>query len=200
MTDKNLPNSELQNDQEHAVKSEDIGQKTHKDHIRDEEKARQVGWSTEGLSYLQNQESKQRVYVVHPYERDNKDYLAGRSPQARLDEALSLTEAINVDLLGGETVPMRRIKPNTYVGAGKVDELHSLAKDRDIDLFIFDCTLSPIQQRNLEKYLDRKVIDRTALILEIFGDRASTKEGEFTSGACSPDLSKKPSCTLLDPP
>lgn len=137
------------------------------------------GWSTEGLGYLQKKIAKQRVYVVHPFHKDNLDNGLARSPEARLEEALGLAIAIDIDLVGGETVPLRVIRPATYLGVGKLDELKVFAGAEEIDLIIFDCELSPIQQRNLERALEVKVIDRTALILEIFGDRASTKEGEL---------------------
>lgn len=137
------------------------------------------GWSTEGLGYLQKKIAKQRVYVVHPFLKDNADNGLARSPDARLEEALGLAIAIDIDLVGGETVPLRAIRPATYLGVGKLDELKGFAAAEEIDLIIFDCELSPIQQRNLERALEVKVIDRTALILEIFGDRASTKEGEL---------------------
>lgn len=137
------------------------------------------GWSTEGLGYLQKKVAKQRVYVVHPFLKDNSDNGLARSPEARLEEAKGLAVAIDIDLVGGEATPLRGIRPATYLGVGKLDELKAFAAAQEIDLIIFDCELSPIQQRNLERGLEVKVIDRTALILEIFGDRASTKEGEL---------------------
>lgn len=139
----------------------------------------QGGWSTDRLAYLQKKSVKQRVYVVHPFVKDTRDDVGVRSPEARLDEALGLAAAIDIDLVGGETVPLRGIKPSTYLGAGKTDELANYVKIEEIEIVVFDCELSPIQQRNLERALKAKVIDRTALILEIFGDRASTKEGEL---------------------
>ena len=138
------------------------------------------GWSTEGLGYLQDQEAKQRVYVIHPFVRDRADTShLKRSPEARLDEAMGLAMAIDIDLVGGEIVPLRERRPATLIGVGKIGELKAFAEEKEIDLFIFDCELSPGQQRNLEREIKTKVIDRTALILEIFGARASTKEGEL---------------------
>lgn len=137
------------------------------------------GWSTDGLAYLQKQVARQRVYVVHPYLKTNTPDILVRSPEARLNEALGLAAAIDIDLIGGEATGLRTIKPATYLGSGKLAELKSFAKSNRIDLIVFDCELSPIQQRNLERDLKLKVIDRTALILEIFGDRANTKEGEL---------------------
>jgi GTP-binding protein HflX len=138
------------------------------------------GWSTEGLGYLQDQEAKQRVYVVHPFVRDRADTShLKRSPEARLEEAKGLALAIDIELVGGEIVPLRERRPATLIGTGKIDELKEFVAEHEIDLLIFDCELSPGQQRNLERETKTKVIDRTALILEIFGARASTKEGEL---------------------
>jgi GTP-binding protein HflX len=137
------------------------------------------GWSTDGLGYLQKKVTKQRVFVLYPYLKSQLDAAFARSPDARLDEAIGLAAAIDVELLGGAAVPLRTIKPSTYIGQGKIDELVYEIKSQEIDLIVFDCELSPIQQRNLEKDLKCKIIDRTALILEIFGARASTKEGEL---------------------
>lgn len=137
----------------------------------------QPGWSSEGLAYLKRSEALPRLYVVRPYEQGRS--IEGRSPEARLAEAVGLAQAISAELVGSDLAPLKKIRPASYIGPGKMDELHEFAESADIDVFIFDCALSPIQQRNLEKGLKRKVIDRTALILEIFGDRASTKEGEL---------------------
>lgn len=137
------------------------------------------GWSTEGLGYLKKKVERQRVFVFHPYVREEVSSHVRRSPEARLSEAMGLAVAIEIDLIGGEAVPLRAIRPATYMGQGKLDEIKEQVKVDEIDLLIFDCELSPIQQRNLERALKVKVIDRTALILEIFGDRASTKEGEL---------------------
>jgi GTP-binding protein HflX len=73
--------------------------------------------------------------------------------------------------------PVAEIRPATYLGKGKVDEIAGLVKSHDIDLVVMDCPLSPVQQRNLEKSWNTKVLDRTGLILEIFGRRAHTREG-----------------------
>lgn len=146
---------------------------------REQGHSAQGGWSTDGLAYLQKQTRKQRVYVVHPFVRDQHHGPLVRSPQSRLEEAMGLAAAIDIDLAGGETVPLRGIKPSTYLGSGKTDELAAFVAQETLEIVIFDCELTPIQQRNLERALKAKVIDRTALILEIFGDRASTKEGEL---------------------
>lgn len=137
------------------------------------------GWSTQQFGYLQDEEVKSRVYVVYPFEKNARHLSLVRSPDARLEEALGLTEAIDVDIVGGDIIPLRSVRPATYVGKGWLETLAQKVKDDHLDLVVFDCELSPIQQRNLEKEISCKVIDRIALILEIFGARASTKEGEL---------------------
>ncbi len=74
-------------------------------------------------------------------------------------------------------VPIGDIRPATYIGKGKVDEIAGLVKSLEAGIVVVDCALSPVQQRNLEKAWKAKVLDRTGLILEIFGRRARTKEG-----------------------
>jgi GTP-binding protein HflX len=101
-----------------------------------------------------------------------------RSPAARLAEAASLAAALSLDVVEALIVPVNEIRPATYIGSGKIEEeLAPRIKSETITLVIMDCALSPVQQRNLEKALGAKVIDRTALILEIFGERARTREG-----------------------
>ncbi len=101
------------------------------------------------------------------------------SPENRLQEAAGLAAAVGLDVVFKEIVKLKAIKPATFIGQGVIDRLIVLIDDLKIDLIIFDTALSPIQQRNLEKKLQVKVIDRTALILEIFGERAQTKEGKL---------------------
>ncbi|WP_366552559.1 GTPase HflX [Aquibaculum sediminis] len=102
-----------------------------------------------------------------------------RSADARLQEAIGLAQAIGLEVVGTDIAPIDRPYPATFVGGGVVERLASQAEGTEADLVVFDCTLSPGQQRNLERALDRKVIDRTGLILEIFGARARTKEGRL---------------------
>ncbi|MBE6468129.1 MAG: GTPase HflX [Alphaproteobacteria bacterium] len=101
------------------------------------------------------------------------------SAEARLEEAEGLALAINLDVCYKEIAKVRNVKPATLVGQGVIDRLLKEIEEQKIELVIFDCSLTPIQQRNLEKKLQVKVIDRTALILEIFGERAQTKEGKL---------------------
>jgi GTP-binding protein HflX len=117
-----------------------------------------------------------RAAVVHPYLRRGG---AGtpRTPEASLAEAVGLTEAIGVPVAFAETAPLAQFRPATLLGGGKVSDLAQRLEAAEVGLLIVDAALSPIQQRNLEKDLNCKVLDRTGLILEIFGERARTKEG-----------------------
>ncbi|WCL52925.1 GTPase HflX [Gimibacter soli] len=137
------------------------------------------GWSAEGLGYLQKRVDKPRVYVVHPDIRSDTAELLERSPAAKLEEAKGLAEAIDIELMGGEIIPVRKRRAATLIGEGKIEDLKAISENQEIDVFVFDAELTPVQQRNLERELKAKVIDRTALILEIFGNRASTREGEL---------------------
>lgn len=102
-----------------------------------------------------------------------------RAPQARLEEATGLALAIDLDVVQAGIVPLNEIRPATYIGSGKVDEIAGLVKSLEAGIVVCDCALSPVQQRNLEKAWNAKVLDRTGLILEIFGRRARTKEGSL---------------------
>ena len=121
--------------------------------------------------------------MIGPYLRD-RDRRAGRaaapserSPAARLDEAVGLARAIDLEIVEAGLVSLSELRPATYIGKGKVDEIAGLVKSLQASLVVMDCALSPVQQRNLEKAWGAKVLDRTGLILEIFGRRARTREG-----------------------
>jgi len=103
--------------------------------------------------------------------------LAVRSPEAKLDEAVGLARAIDLAVVAAGIVPVSDIRPSTYIGKGKVEEIAGLIKADEAGIVVMDCALSPVQQRNLEKAWGAKVVDRTGLILEIFGRRAHTREG-----------------------
>lgn len=118
-----------------------------------------------------------RTLVVHPLLKTEKG--GGRIPEDRLEEATGLALAIGLEVIESRVVSVSTRRPSTFLGKGKVEELGDWIKAEAIKLVIFDGTLSPIQQRNLEKAWNAKVIDRTALILEIFADRASTNEGKL---------------------
>jgi len=119
-----------------------------------------------------------RAIVIGPYLRakpgEGEDL---RAPEARLDEAAGLARAIDLDVVEAGLVPLTAIRPATYIGKGKTDEIAGLVKSLNAGLVVMDCALSPVQQRNLEKAWNAKVLDRTGLILEIFGRRARTREG-----------------------
>ena len=101
----------------------------------------------------------------------------GRSPEARRDEAVGLALAIDVEVVHTAIVTVAEPRPATLIGSGKVDEFAAIVAETKAELVIVDHPLTPVQQRNLEKALNAKVLDRTGLILEIFGRRARTKEG-----------------------
>jgi GTP-binding protein HflX len=100
-----------------------------------------------------------------------------RAFEARLDEAVGLAAAIDLQVVERMVVTIASPTPATFLGKGKVEELAGIARSLEVGLVMMDCALSPIQQRNLEKAWGAKVIDRTGLILEIFGRRARTREG-----------------------
>jgi GTPase len=116
-----------------------------------------------------------RAYVLHP---DLKSDRARRLPDHGLAEAVSLAAALpNMDVVGGEVVRLARLQPGLLFGSGKVDELKTRFHDLDVGLVLVDGPVTPVQQRNLEKEWGVKLLDRTGLILEIFADRARTREG-----------------------
>ncbi|MCK0531570.1 GTPase HflX [Sphingobium agri] len=102
-----------------------------------------------------------------------------RDSDARLEEARGLALAIGIDVRAAQTFRVRDRKPATLFGSGQVDQIATLARAEEAELVIVDNALSPVQQSNLEKATEAKVIDRTGLILEIFGERAATNEGRL---------------------
>jgi GTPase len=102
---------------------------------------------------------------------------SGRSPATRLDEAVGLARAINLEVVEAGIVALSAITPATFIGKGKVEEIAGLVKTHEAGLVVMNGAVSPVQQRNLEKAWNAKVLDRTGLILEIFGRRARTREG-----------------------
>jgi len=124
-----------------------------------------------------------RVIVIGPYMRtrrgdgDAQTESSVRDYEARIEEAAGLAAAIELTVVESVVAPISQIRPATYLGKGKVEEINGLVASNEVELVVMDCALSPIQQRNLEKAWSTKVLDRTGLILEIFGRRAKTKEG-----------------------
>lgn len=127
------------------------------------------------------------------FERDAREFTRGaraivvlpdtggatRDADARIEETAGLALAIGVEVVHRATFRVRAAKPATLIGSGQVEQLAELARDLPADLAIFDAALTPVQQRNLETAIGCKVIDRTGLILEIFGERAATAEGRL---------------------
>ncbi len=115
-----------------------------------------------------------RVGLIVP---DVRGKVTSHSIEARQSEFEGLAEAIRVELVFSEIVKVREIKPATFIGGGHVEEIKAKVKEGKVELLLVDTALAPVQQRNLETETGAKVLDRTALILEIFGERAATREG-----------------------
>lgn len=125
-----------------------------------------------------------RAFVLVPWLKAaeyeaRKSGRAFRSQEARLEEAVGLAAAIHLSIVGSEVVQLSDVRPATLIGDGKVSELKGLLEQLEVELVIVDGHLSPVQQRNLEKAWNLKILDRTGLILEIFGERANTREGSL---------------------
>ena len=120
-----------------------------------------------------------RALVLGPYVTERRGEEQERSPEARVAEAGGLARAIDLDVVDETIVKLNQVRPATFLGKGKVEEIAARIEADEISLVFMDCALSPVQQRNLEKAFKAKVIDRTGLILEIFGRRARTREGSL---------------------
>ena len=118
------------------------------------------------------------AFVVH-VERKLRERGDLRDAEARLAEAVGLTVAIGLHVISQRIVMLPRPTPATLIGSGKVEEIAAEVRMREPEVVIVNAQLSPVQQRNLEKAWNTKVLDRTALILEIFGERAQTREGRL---------------------
>jgi len=131
--------------------------------------------------------------VTQGFERDRDDFARGaraiivlpdqggsnRDPEARLAETAGLAAAIGVVVADLVHLRVRAPRPATLIGSGQAEELATRVRMEEAQLVVFDAALTPVQQRNLETALEAKVIDRTGLILEIFGERAATAEGRL---------------------
>ncbi len=115
-----------------------------------------------------------RTVIVLPDQGD-----AARDADARLDETAGLAMAIGLDVVERIALRVRAPKPATLIGSGQVEQVAQQVRMEEAQLVVFDGALTPVQQRNLETALEAKVIDRTGLILEIFGERAATAEGRL---------------------
>jgi GTP-binding protein HflX len=115
--------------------------------------------------------------VLHVARKSSADI--SRTEQSRLEEAIALTAAIGLEVAEGLIATIARAVPATLIGSGKVEEIKTLCAALEPEVVIVNASLSPVQQRNLEKAWAAKVLDRTALILDIFGERAKTREGRL---------------------
>ena len=131
-------------------------------------------------SFVDRTPEVQTALVVHPVRAQSRGSVNRlRDPAARLEEAVGLAEALDVVICGAQVTPLRTAMPATLFGKGKVTEIGEQARDLGANVVIIDDALTPVQQRNLEKAWEVKVLDRTGLILEIFARRARTREGKL---------------------
>jgi len=116
-----------------------------------------------------------RAWVLHPELKNDR---SRRDSGPALEEAVALAAALpDLDVVGATVVPLPKAQPGMLFGSGKVEELATLLSDNEVELVLIDGPVTPVQQRNLEKAWKVKILDRTGLILEIFSDRARTREG-----------------------
>jgi GTP-binding protein HflX len=121
-----------------------------------------------------------RAFVIHPVRPTRgQSVLEARDPNVRLEEAVGLAVALDLEVVETTIAPLRLVTPATLFGKGKIEEFAALCEVEKIDVAVFDDQLTPVQQRNLERALNVKVVDRTGLILEIFARRARTREGKL---------------------
>jgi GTP-binding protein HflX len=125
-----------------------------------------------------------KAVVIHPHisfpdRAGNLQTEASRHPSARLQEAISLAQALDLEIVCSALINIKKIRSATLIGQGKVNEIVEIVRNLDAEVVIIDTPLSPAQQRNLERAWDVKVLDRTGLILEIFANRAETREGRL---------------------
>ncbi len=124
---------------------------------------------------MESERPATRAWVLHP---DLKTDRHRRDPDAALAEAVALADALpGLQVVGSETVRLTKIMPGMLFGKGKIAELKSRMAEAEVELVLVDGHVGPVQQRNLEEEWKVKLLDRTGLILEIFGDRARTNEG-----------------------
>ncbi|WP_114911418.1 GTPase HflX [Acidibrevibacterium fodinaquatile] len=117
-----------------------------------------------------------RAAVILPWDREDRAS-AARAAEARLTEAANLAAAIGLVVVHSAILPLRAVRPSTLLGPGQIELVAQAIAGQSVTVIIVDSALSPVQQRNLERAWGCKVIDRTGLILDIFGERAATREG-----------------------
>jgi GTP-binding protein HflX len=124
--------------------------------------------------FIDQRTAPTRVGLVIP---EVRGAVTNHNIEMRKAEFEGLAQAIRVELVFSEIVKVREIKPATFIGGGHVEDLKAKVTEGEVELLLVDAALAPVQQRNLETETGAKVLDRTALILEIFGERAATREG-----------------------
>jgi len=130
--------------------------------------------------YVGSEPSAVTALVLHPrFSKRRNGSAASRDTESSLEEAVRLTDAIGLKIAHSESVTVVSPRPATLFGSGRVESTGQLVRELDVEVAVVDGKLSPVQQRNLERAWDCKVIDRTGLILEIFGARARTREGRL---------------------
>lgn len=135
-------------------------------------------------NYFSTERKKTKCAVIVPviaaYGADSGQRTNPRTGAARLEEAIGLADAIeDLEVIYSNHFTLRKYRPATLIGQGVLDEVKQHIIEHGIKLLVVDHALTPVQQRNLEKALQIKVLDRTGIILEIFGERAQTKEGKL---------------------
>ena len=124
---------------------------------------------------MEHDRMRTRAWVLHPEIKSDQQR---RVPESALKEAEALADALpDLDVVGTEIVRLQRAQPGLLFGSGKIKELAERLNDNEIELVLIDGPVTSVQQRNLEKAWNVKILDRTGLILEIFSDRAHTREG-----------------------
>ncbi len=124
---------------------------------------------------MEHERKRTRAWVLHPEIKSDEQR---RVPGPALEEAVALAAALpDLDVIGSEIVRLPRAQPGLLFGSGKIDELAERLHESEVELVLIDGPVTPVQQRNLEKAWKVKILDRTGLILEIFSDRARTREG-----------------------
>ena len=136
--------------------------------------------STNDTEFNEYHSDSSYTLILHPHLKNIRDHdEISHDPLARLEEAKGLARAIKLDVRYGEVIPLRKAHAGSLFGKGTVERIKGIIEHEKVSLVVIDSSVSPIQQRNLEKAWNCKVIDRTGLILAIFGERAKTSEGRL---------------------
>lgn len=143
---------------------------------------------------------KTKTAVICPVIKTAAGMMTAEEEAARENEAAGLVLAMGQEVVFCETVRMSAIVPKSFFGKGTLERLRTACEEKGAELLVVDMPVPAVQQRNLEKMLNMKVIDRTAVILEIFGQRAQTREGKLPGGTGASDLPARQAGAELDTP